>query len=68
MELWKIHHQKPHKIEVIHDQFLGLEPGMMSDQDLSLHVSGVATWLVQLYCLSILHSRNKLDSPLCVSF
>ena len=54
MELWKIHHQIPHEIVVIHDQLLGLEAEIMvlhemvSDQDRSLHMYRVTTWVVQL--------------------
>ena len=46
MELWKIHHQTPHKVEVIHDQLMGLgpEPSILheiaSNQDRSLNVIG----------------------------
>ena len=74
MELWEIHHQTPHEIEVIHDQLLGLEQGllilheMVSDQDRSLHMSGVPPWVVQIYCLAILHPRYKLDIPMCGYF
>ena len=55
MELWKIHHQTPHAIEVRHDQLMDLEPEMLiiyeivSDQDISLHMSGVTTRVVHLY-------------------
>ena len=74
MELWKIHHQTPHEIEVRHDQLMGLEPGililheMVSDQNISLHVSGVTTWVVHIYCLEILHPRHKLEIPMCDYF
>ena len=74
MEQWKIHHQTTHEIEVIHEQFLGLEleililHEMMSDQDISLNVSGVNTWVVQICCLVIFHPRHKLDSPICGDF
>ena len=73
-ELWKIHHQNQHKIEVRHDKFLGLESEllilheMVSDQYISLHMSGVTTWLVQIYLLKILHPRHKMDSPMCGDF
>ena len=55
MELLKFHHQTPHEIEVRHDQLMGLEPEipilheMISDQDISLRMSGVTTWLVHIY-------------------
>ena len=51
----EIHHQTPHKIEVRHDQFLGLEPDLLIlheiviDQYISLNISGVPTLLVQIY-------------------
>ena len=59
---------------MIHDQLLGLEPGllilheMVSDQYISLNVSGVPTWVVQIYCFKILHLRHKLDIPMCGDF
>ena len=67
MELQKVHHQITHKIEVRHDQFLGLEPellilhAMASDQYTALHMSMVTTWVVQTYCLAILNPIHKLD-------
>ena len=70
----EIHHQAPHEIEVKHDKLLGLEPEllimheMVSVQDIYLHLSDVTTWVVQLYCLAILHLRNKLESPMCGDF
>ena len=74
MDLWKIHHQTPHEIEVRHDQLMGLEPGlliiheMVSDQDRPLQVIEVPTWAVQIYRLEILHPRHKLDIPTCGDF
>ena len=74
MELRKIHHQTPHEIEVINDQFLGLEPeqliihGIISVQDRSLHMSGVNCWVVQIYCLAIFHLIQKENSPMCGDF
>ena len=68
------YHQTPHEIEVIHDQFLGLEPGllilheMLSDQDIILQVIGVPTWVVQICYLAILHPLHKLDIPICGDF
>ena len=70
----EIHHQTPHKIEVRHDQFLGLEPDLLIlheiviDQYISLNISGVPTLLVQIYCLEILHPRHIMDSPMCGDF
>ena len=70
----EIHHQIPHEIDLIHDQFLGLEPEllilheMVSVLDISLHVSRVPTLLVQIYCLAILHLRHNLDSSMCGDF
>ena len=55
IELWKMPKHTAHKIEVRHNQLLGLEPELLilneivSDQDRSLHVSGVTTWVVGLY-------------------
>ena len=52
-----IHHQTPHEIEVRNNQFLGLEAGllilleMVSEQYISVNMSGVPTLLVQIYCL-----------------
>ena len=69
-----IHHQKPHEIQVRNDQLLGLEAGLLilleivSDKDRSVHMSGFLTWLVQIYCLEILHPRYKLDIPMCGDF
>ena len=74
MELWKIHHQTPHGIQVRTDQLLGLETElliineMVSDQDIYLHVGGVPTWVVQLYQLTSFHTRHKLDRPMCGYF
>ena len=74
MGLCKTHHQKTHEIEVIHDQVLGLEPElpilneMASVKDRSLHVRGVPNWIFQLYFLTILHQRHKLDRPICGEF
>ena len=71
---WKIHHQTPHEIEVEHDQLLALEPEllilneMVSEKDRSLQVSGANTCVVQIYCLEILHTIHKVDSPVCVDF
>ena len=70
----EIHHQTPHEIEVKHDQLLDLEPDllimykMISDQDRSLHVSRVLTWVVQIYFPAIFNTNNKLDSPMCDDF
>ena len=70
----KIIIKKLHEIEVIHDQFLGLEPElpnlheMTSDQYISLHVNGFTTWIVQICCLAIFHPRNKLGRPMCGNF
>ena len=70
----EIHHQTPHKIEVRHDQFLGLEPDLLIlheiviDQYISLNLSQVTTWLVQLYCLEILHPIHTMDRPMCDYF
>ena len=64
MELWKIHHQTPHIIEVRHDQCLGLKPEvlilyeMVREKYISLNMSGVTNWVVQLYFISILHPRH----------
>ena len=72
--MWEIHHKAPHYIEVIPDQLLGLEPELLilneivSDQDISLHVIGVTTWVVQIHCLEILHLRHKLDIPMWGGF
>ena len=74
MEMWKIHNQTPHEIEVRHEKLLGLElellimHEMVSYQDKSLHMIGVTTWAVQIYCLEILHPRHKLDRPMCGDF
>ena len=63
--------QNPHAIEVIHEHLLGLEPGplilneMVSDQDISLRMSGVPTRVIHICFLTILDPRHKLDSP-CV--
>ena len=57
----KNHHQKPHEIEVRHEQFLGSEPDL-------LILRGVPTWVVQLCCLVKLNPRHKLDSPMCGDF
>ena len=71
MEMWKVHHQTPHVIEVRHDQFMGLEPEILIlheiliNRDKSLHVIRVPTWLVQLYFLAIFHLRHKLYIPMC---
>ena len=49
------HHQTPREIEVRHDQVLSLGPEllilhkMVSVKDISLHVKGATTWLVQIY-------------------
>ena len=70
----KIHHQTLHETEVRHDQLLGLEleililHEMVADQDRSLHVSGVPTWLVHLCGLKIFDPIHKLDSPMCGEF
>ena len=64
MGMWKTHYQKPHEIEVRHYQFLGLESEQLilhelsSDQDRSLPVIGVPTWVVHLYCLAIFQPRH----------
>ena len=48
------HHQTPNKIEARHEKLLGLEPGllilneMVIYQDISLHVIGFTTWVVEL--------------------
>ena len=74
MELWKIHHQTPHEIEAVHDQFMGLESDllilheMVSVQDISLHVIRVTTWLVQIYRLAILHLGHNMDRSMCGDF
>ena len=74
MELWKSHHQTQHVIGVIHDQFLGWEPEplslhkMVRDQDRSLYMSGVTTWVRQICCLVIFHPRYRLNSPICCAF
>ena len=74
MELWEIHHQTPHEIEARHDHLLGLEPELMilhelvSDQDIYLHVRGVATWVVHIYCIAIFNPIHKLDIPMCGDF
>ena len=74
MKLWKIHHQAPHEIDWINDQFLGLEPQllimnkMVSDKDIYLHVSGVTTWVINIYSLAIVYQIHKLDSPICGGF
>ena len=73
-ETVEMHRQKPHKIEVRHDQFLGLETDLMilhemvSDQDISLRMGGFTTWVVQMYCLAILNLKHKLDNPNCGDF
>ena len=64
----------PHKIKVIHKQFLGLEPDllilheMVIVQDIYLHVSGFPIWVVQLFFLEIFHPRHKMDIPMCSDF
>ena len=74
MELWKIHHQTPHKIEVLHEQLLVLEPELMillkmlSYQDISLHVIRDPAWLVQIFCPTILNTGNTLEIPMCGDF
>ena len=74
MELWKIHHQTPHEIEAVHDQFMGLESDllilheMVSVQDISLQVSRIPTWVFQIYVLPILHPRHKQEIPMCGYF
>ena len=74
MELWKIHHQTPHEIEVRHNQFLGLGPELIilheivSVQDISLHRRGVNTWVAQIYFCAILYPRHKLDIPMRGNF
>ena len=71
-KLWKMNNQIPHKIKARHDQFPGLQPEililheMVSDQDRSLHMIRVPTWVVQLYCLEILYQRHKYAYP-CVA-
>ena len=73
-ELWETHHQTPHEIGVRNDQFLGWEPDllilhkMVSDKDISMHARRVATWVIHLYWLEILHLRHKLDIPMCGGF
>ena len=74
MELWKIHHQTPHEIEAVHDQFMGLESDllilheMVSVQDISLHVIRITTLVFHICLLEILHPRHKLDSTMCGDF
>ena len=74
MERCKIHHQTPHDIEVRHDQLLVLEPELlimhkiMSDQDRSLRVIVVTTWVLQLYFPAIFNRIHKLDSRMCGGF
>ena len=74
MELRIGHHRTPHKIEMRHDQLLGLEPElqilheMVIDQDLPLRVIRVATWLVHRHLLAILYIKHKLYSPMCGDF
>ena len=74
MELWKIHHQKPHEIEVLHEQLLVLEPEllilheMLSYQYISLHVIRDPAWLVQICCLAIFHPGHTLEIPMCGYF
>ena len=54
--------------------FLSLEPELLilhetvSDQDRYIHVTGVPTRVVHLYCLAILHLIYKVDIPLCGDF
>ena len=74
MELWEIHNQIPHEIEMIHDHFMGLEPDplilheMVSYQYISLQVSMVPTWLFQMHFLAIFYPRYKLEIPMCGGF
>ena len=66
MALWKTHYKTPYGIEARHDQLLDLEPEllilneMVSDLDISLHMSGFPYWVVQIYCLEILHPRQTV--------
>ena len=61
IELWIIHHPKPHEIEVRHNQFLYFNPEllimnkMLRDQYISLTARGVTPWVFQICCLPILH-------------
>ena len=70
----EIHQQKSHGIWVRHDQFPGLElevlvwNEIMSDQYKSLHLSGVLTWLVKIYCVTIFNQRHELYSAMCGGF
>ena len=67
MELWKFYHKKSHEIEVRNGQLLGFElelfilHEMVSDQDISLNMSGFITWFLQIFCFVMLYPRHKLD-------
>ena len=70
----KNHHQIPHGIEARHDQFWGRElellilHKMVSGQDISLYVSVVPIWVIQLCYLVTLYPIHKLNSSVCGYF